>query len=88
MATGPDQQRQAGDLASIGGNGLPEPPKEAYESVSRPFTWRSSLFIALVLWLVLMFVVAECTVARSGQAADGENGSHADRSRPEKPETK
>lgn len=88
MATSPDQHMPTGDDSGKGWNGLPEPPKEAYESVPRRFTWRSSLFMALVLWLVLMIVVAECTVARNAQAADGEIGSHAGRSGAEKSETK
>lgn len=44
---------------------VPEPSPAAYESVVRPFTWRSSLLAALVIWALLMFVVSECAVARS-----------------------
>lgn len=60
---------------------LPEPPKDAYESVSRRFTWRSSLFMALGLWLVLMFTVSECAVAKSRR--DSQDAPPPDQSRKE-----
>lgn len=54
-----------------------QPQTDSYETVSRRFTWRSSLLIALVVWLALMFAISEWMVARSSNSNPAPAGDPA-----------